>query len=88
MKTIFKNLYLLILLAIVISILTPFKLEAQYFGRNKVMYDNFNFKILHTKHFEIYYYNEEEDAVKYAADMAERWYTRHSELLGDTLDGP
>ena len=88
MKTIFKNLYLFILFATVISILTPFKLEAQYFGRNKVMYDNFNFKILHTKHFDIYYYNEEEGAIKYAADMAERWYTRHSELLDDTLDGP
>jgi len=68
--------------------LIPFKVEAQYFGRNKVMYDKFNFKILHTKHFDIYYYNEEESAVNYAASLAERWYTRHSELLQDTLDGP
>ena len=88
MKTIFKNLYLFLLLTTLISLLMPFKLEAQYFGRNKVMYDEFNFKILHTKHFDIYYYNEEEGAVKYAAAMAERWYTRHSELLDDTLDGP
>jgi Tol biopolymer transport system component len=88
MKTISKNLYLLAILTTIFSALIPFKAEAQYFGRNKVLYDEFNFKVLHTKHFEIYYYNEEESAVKYAASMAERWYTRHSELLHDTLDGP
>ncbi len=60
---------------------------AQYFGRNKVMYDNFNFKVMHTRHFDIYYYKEEKDAVKYAARMAERWYTRHSIILDDTLTG-
>ena len=51
--------------------------NAQYFGRNKVLYDNFHFKILHTKHFQIYYYPEEEGAVKIAARMAELWYKRH-----------
>jgi Tol biopolymer transport system component len=88
MKMIFKNLYGFVLLTALVLFLNPLKLEAQYFGRNKVMYDKFNFKILHTKHFDIYYYDEEEPSVNYAATMAERWYTRHSELLQDTLDGP
>ncbi len=32
---------------------------AQYFGQNKVKYENFHFKILKTDHFDIYYYPEE-----------------------------
>jgi hypothetical protein len=52
--------------------------NAQYFGRNKVEYEKFDFKVMKTEHFDIYYYPEEENAVKYAARMAERWYTRHS----------
>ncbi len=61
---------------------------AQYFGQNKVMYNNFDFKILHTKHFKIYFYPEEAKAAKVAARMAERWYKRHSITLEDTLKGP
>ncbi|WP_457651794.1 peptidase S9 [Rhodocaloribacter sp.] len=51
---------------------------AQYFGRNKVQYDEFDFRVFKTDHFEIYFYPEEKQAVKDAARMAERWYTRHS----------
>ena len=29
-----------------------------YFGRNKVQYHEFNWKVLHTKHFDIYYYGD------------------------------
>ncbi len=29
-----------------------------YFGRNKVQYREFNWKVLHTKHFDIYYYGD------------------------------
>ncbi len=57
---------------------TALPAAAQYFGRNKVQYDNFDFKILRTDHFDIYFYPEEEEAVKDAARMAERWYRRHS----------
>ena len=51
---------------------------AQYFGRNKVQYDNFEFKQFDTEHFTFYFYPESEEAVKDAARMAERWYQRHS----------
>ncbi len=51
---------------------------AQYFGRNKVQYDDFDFHVLETDHFRIHYYPEEEQAVRDAARMAERWYSRHS----------
>ncbi len=61
--------------------------EAQYFGRNKVQYERFDFKVLATEHFDIYYYQEEEAAVKLAARMAERWYARLSQLLQHELRG-
>ncbi|NND72510.1 MAG: peptidase S9, partial [Rhodothermales bacterium] len=52
---------------------------AQYFGRNKVQYDKFDFSVLDTERFDIYFYDEEETAVRDAARMAERWYRRHSQ---------
>jgi hypothetical protein len=60
----------------------PSLVEAQggYFGRNKVQYQNFDFKILKTDHFDIYYYSEEEDAARMASRLAERWYARLSTL--------
>jgi Tol biopolymer transport system component len=61
--------------------------EAQYFGRNKVQYESFDFEVLKTDHFDIYYYPEEELAIEYAALMAERWYARLSRLLNHKLSG-
>lgn len=51
---------------------------AQYFGRNKVQYESFSWRVLRTPHFEIHYYPAAETAVRDAARMAERWYQRHS----------
>ena len=56
----------------------PAQAEAQYFGRNKVQYDRFDFKVLKTEHFDIYYYTEEADAAAQVGRMAERWYMRLS----------
>ena len=58
-----------------ISISVP--ASAQYFGRNKVQYDRFEFSQFETEHFIFYFYPESEEAVKDAARMAERWYARH-----------
>lgn len=55
--------------------------NAQYFGRNKVQYRNFAFKIVRTQHFDVYYYAEERAAVLDAAKMAERSYARLSKIL-------
>ena len=51
---------------------------AQYFGQNKVQYQDFDFQQFQTDNFEIYFYPEEEEAVMDAGRMAERWYQRHS----------
>jgi len=59
--------------------------EAQYFGRNQVRYQTFDFRLLKTEHFDLYYYPEEAAAAGLAARMAERWYGRLSRLLGREL---
>ena len=51
---------------------------AQYFGQNKVQYEDFDFKRFQTDNFDIYFYPEERQAVTDAGRMAERWYQRHS----------
>lgn len=55
--------------------------SAQYFGQNKVQYRTFDFRILRTPHFDVYYYPEEEVAARDASRMAERWYARVSRIL-------
>ena len=62
--------------------------QGGYFGRNKVQYREFDFKVLKTDHFDIYYYPEEEQAAQMASRMAERWYTRLSQLLNHQLSSP
>ncbi len=64
-----------------------FSAEAQYFGRNKVQYKKFDFKIMKTKHFDVYFYQEDEEVVKQAAMMAERWYSRLSRIFNHELKG-
>ncbi|MHB9031176.1 MAG: peptidase S9, partial [Candidatus Latescibacterota bacterium] len=59
--------------------------QAEYFGQNKVQYEDFDFKILETNHYSIYFYPREEQAVRDAARMAERWYARYSDLFNYEL---
>ncbi|MEE9156068.1 MAG: BamA/TamA family outer membrane protein [Gemmatimonadota bacterium] len=82
--------YTIALLATLVVALGPFAAtaDAQYFGRNQVQYNSFKFKVLKTEHFDIYYYPAEEEAIKIAARMAERWYERLSRLLDHEFDEP
>lgn len=45
-----------------------------YFGRNKVQYTDFNWHILKTDHFDIYYYPEMEELAEKGANFAEESY--------------
>ena len=76
-------------LVLVAAVGAPPAVSAQgdYFGQNKVQYRTFDFKVLKTEHFDIYYYPEEEAAARMAARMAERWYGRLSRLLVHELRG-
>jgi len=60
--------------------------NAQYFGRNKVQWEHFNFKILKTEHFDIYYYDREADVVDDVGRMAERWYARLSRVFNHSFN--
>jgi hypothetical protein len=44
--------------------------SAQYFGRNKVQYRKFDFEILRTQHFDIYFYEENRELAEQAGRMA------------------
>src|SRR5690349_20979132 len=56
----------------------PARTEAQgYFGRNKVQYESFKWRILKSEHFDNFFYPSESLLVHDAARLAERWYTRH-----------
>src|SRR5215208_4077143 len=75
----------LCLAAMALLLLSPVSAGAQYFGRNKVQNGHLEFRTLHTEHFDIYYYPEEEMVTRQAARMAERWYARYSQLLNHTF---
>jgi Tol biopolymer transport system component len=67
-------------IALLLAIVTT-PAAAQYFGRNKVQYRTFEFEILKTEHFDVYLYPAEREAAAQAARLAERWYTRLSQVL-------
>ena len=72
--------------ALAVSVIAP-PLSAQYFGRNKVQYEDFHFVVLKTEHFDVYHYPAERDAAAQAGRMAERWYARYTKLLNHQLRG-
>ena len=59
----------------------PAPAGAQHFGRNKVQYRAFDFQVIQTPHFDIYFYEQERTAALDAARMAERAYARLSRVL-------
>jgi hypothetical protein len=64
----------------------PLSATAQYFGRNKVQYEKFDFHIMRTPHFDLYFYPAESLVTADAGRMAERWYARHSDSFRHTFD--
>ncbi|OQX52143.1 MAG: hypothetical protein B5M53_09290 [Candidatus Cloacimonas sp. 4484_209] len=51
-------------------------LSSQEFGQNKIQYKNFDWKSTTTPHFIIYYYQGEDELVRFAAQVAEDSYDR------------
>lgn len=71
-----KKLYLI--LSKVLFFVFVFYLNAQaqftYFGRNKVQYETFNWQVIKTEHFDIYYYPEFTEIAEIGARYAEEAY--------------
>lgn len=55
----------------------PVNAQFYFFGRNKVQYKDFNWKILKTEHFNIYYYDDFEELAAIGAKFAEEAYADH-----------
>ncbi len=67
-------------------ILAP-RAEAQYyFGRNKVQYNTFDWRVLRTTHFDIYFYPEMEELAKVGAAFAEEAYERLEEKFNHSIN--
>ncbi len=69
----------------VLAISSPARAQ-DYFGRNKVQYENFDWRILKSDHFDNFFYPAESTVVRDAGRMAERWYSRHSDTFRHAFD--
>ena len=80
-SSIFRRIFLVQLL----FLLAATSANAQYFGRNKVGYKNFDFKVLETPNFQIYHYFDDDSAILHLAKQTEKWYDIHQAVLEDTI---
>lgn len=78
-----KFLQNLMLLLILSSFAAP--LPAQYFGKNKAVYETFDFDVTKSDHFEVYTYMENPELRDRIIEYSEMWYDYHFNILGDTL---
>lgn len=62
--------------------LLPVALNATSFGKNKVQYSKFNWKIHPTPHFEVFFYEGEEELAKFASIVLENELQRMTSILG------
>ncbi len=56
-----------------------------YFGRNKVQYRHFDWQVLRTPHFQLFYYPEEEVLARAAAYWAEEAFGEYEQKFNHTL---
>ncbi|MCK4577895.1 MAG: PD40 domain-containing protein, partial [Candidatus Marinimicrobia bacterium] len=65
----------------------PLELQAQfYFGRNKIQYQEFEWQMMETPHFQVYYYTDEEQLARAAAYWAEEAFVDYEQKFNHTLN--
>ncbi len=74
------------LLALTAATLMPDSADAQYFGRNKVQYEDFDWSVLATPRFDVHFYSVETTLASDVGRMAERWHARFTPALRDSFD--
>lgn len=77
--------YKRIILGIFSVLLLGGQISAQYFGKNKVNYETFDFKVYQTPNFDIYHYLENDESLVEYANWSEHWYQVHRALFKDTI---
>ena len=60
--------FIILSLIISLSIQTS---NAQYFGKNKIQYEKFNWRFIQSKHFDVYFYDGGYDIARFTAEVAE-----------------
>ena len=81
MRQIFRRTPVAVLAVFLSFLSVALPAEAQHFGRNKVHYKEFQFEVLKTNHFDVYFYEEERANAERVGRMAERWYARLSSIF-------
>lgn len=74
------------LLLVALLAATPSFAQFFYFGRNKVQYTEFEWHVLKTEHFDIYYYPEMKELAERGAFFAEEAYKRLEQKFNHSLN--
>jgi Tol biopolymer transport system component len=77
----FRRRRLIVAYGVLLALLPLMSARGQYFGRNKVLWESFEFEVLDTEHFSIHYYPPGAPVALLGGRLAERWYGRFSLLF-------
>ena len=75
LRTALRSSGVALVLSITAGLFSPAPVSAQ-FGRNKVQYEDFDFRVMKLPHWDLYFYPAEEESIQDVARMSERWYER------------
>ncbi|MCK4606772.1 MAG: PD40 domain-containing protein [candidate division Zixibacteria bacterium] len=73
-KTLIRPMRILVAAVLMMVLVAPAALAQYYFGKNKVQYTSFDWQVMTTDHFRIYFYTEEAQLARIAARLAETSY--------------
>lgn len=75
LRTALQSSGIVLVLSVTAVLFSPAPASAQ-FGRNKVQYEDFDFRVMSLPHWDLYFYSHEEESIQDVARMSERWYER------------
>jgi len=79
---------LFVLAAVALLLVSAPSAEAQGFGKNKVQYRDFEWKIYHSPHFDVYYYEDEKHLLQKVVSFAESAYDQLSRDFNYRIQEP
>lgn len=88
MKHYIKYLFFLLFLILWAPLSFAQSYQIPYYGKNKVLFEKFDWKSYKTDHFNIYYYVKNPKILKNIADMAESAYQKISQSVKHALSAP
>jgi hypothetical protein len=76
---------LVLIIFILIGFIESASAQFYWFGRNKIQYTDFDWQILRTEHFDIYFYSEMQDLAERGAAIAEQSYKALEQKFNHTI---